>query len=255
MRVINFDDGIAINGSFGDKKVSEKILETSGKLPLVIFDPPYGNIVKDKWDKVNTSAAVFADQMIEWANFIAELSQPNSSCYFFGGIGKTDFRPFYKFAATVEEKTDYKIADHITWVKKRGFGKKSGYLFVREEILWLVLGDPKKPKTFHIPLLDTIRPYKGYNAKYPALSDHYRRTNVWSQTEIMRGKIHECEKPSKIMEIPIEVHTNKGDWVLDPMAGSGSTAKAARKLNRKFIVVERDPEIFEKMISNIRGEK
>jgi len=69
--------------------------------------------------------------------------------------------------------------------------------------------------------------------------------------EIFKGKLHPTQKPSRVVEIPIEVHTDPGDWVIDPFAGSGATAFAARKLGRKFIVVEKDEEIFNKMVSRL----
>ncbi len=42
--------------------------------------------------------------------------------------------------------------------------------------------------------------------------------------------------------------------VLDPFAGSGTTAHAARALGRRFVVVEKNPEEFEKMVASLRGE-
>jgi DNA modification methylase len=89
--------------------------------------------------------------------------------------------------------------------------------------------------------------------KYPAKSEFLRRTNVWDDvSEILRGKTHVSQKPQRLMEIPIEVHTDVGEWVLDPFAGSGTTAFAARKLGRRFVVVEQDPENFDRMVADLR---
>jgi len=88
--------------------------------------------------------------------------------------------------------------------------------------------------------------------KYPAKSEFLRRSNVWDDiTEIMRGKTHINQKPLRLMEIPIETHTEPGEWVLDPFAGSGTTAFAARKLGRKFVVVEEDHVEFDKIIAGL----
>jgi DNA modification methylase len=106
---------------------------------------------------------------------------------------------------------------------------------------------------FNIPLLDTKRGYAGYNKKYPAKSEFYRRTNVWMDvTEIMRGKVHPTQKAQRVIEIPIEVHTNPGEWVIDPFAGSGATGHAARKLGRKFVLIEKDEEMFNSMVQSLR---
>ena len=80
------------------------------------------------------------------------------------------------------------------------------------------------------------------------------RGDVWDDiTEILRGKVHEAQKPRRLMEIPIEVHTNPDEVVFDPFVGSGTTAHAARHLGRRFVVVERDEGIFDKMVASLKG--
>ena len=102
----------------------------------------------------------------------------------------------------------------------------------------LVKGD--RPATFNIPLLDEKRGYAGYNPDYPARSEFKRRTNVWTDiTELFRGKINPCEKPSRLAEIMIATSSNPGDLVLDLFAGSGSTGVAADKLGRRCILIEK----------------
>ena len=51
---------------------------------------------------------------------------------------------------------------------------------------------------------------------------------------------HPTQKPLKIMYPFIKYFTNKGDLILDPFAGSGTTAVAARNLGRCFIVMEKE---------------
>jgi site-specific DNA-methyltransferase (adenine-specific) len=46
-------------------------------------------------------------------------------------------------------------------------------------------------------------------------------------------KIHPTQKPVKLLERLIEIFTDEGDVVIDPVAGSGSTLIAAENLNRK----------------------
>jgi DNA modification methylase len=38
------------------------------------------------------------------------------------------------------------------------------------------------------------------------------------------------------------VHTNEGDWVLDPCCGSGTTGFAAHALRRNAVIVDKNPE-------------
>ncbi len=259
--VVSFKDGIAIRGQFPDSAVLELIFKTAGKLPLIVGDPPYGKIVDTYWDKTDEDDVQFCQWMINWTKELEKLTLPGGALYVWGGVGlprdgkKPPFRPFLRYLVEVELQTGFNLSSPITWKKKRAYGIQWGYLFTREELAYLVLGDVKKPRKFTVPLLDTKRGYAGYDENYPAKSEFFRRTNVWDDvTEIMRGKTHVNQKPTRLMEIPIEIHTEPGEWVLDPFAGSGTTAKAARKLDRQWVVVERDPIEFDKMVASLRGE-
>jgi site-specific DNA-methyltransferase (adenine-specific) len=231
-----------------------QVRQLTGDLPLIIADPPYGNVLPAKWDQYKSSAENFATWMLAWTHQWSLMLLPNAAFYVWGGIGGPGFRPFYRYIVEVEENTNLLMANMITWSKRRAYGVKWNYLFTREELAYFINGrDIKKPRCFNIPLLETKRGYAGYNAKYPAKSEFYRRTNVWSDiTEIMQGKVHDAQKKQRVMEIPIEVHTHPGEFVVDPFAGSGTTAFAARKLGRRFVVIENDPKTFEEMLHRLR---
>lgn len=51
-----------------------------------------------------------------------------------------------------------------------------------------------------------------------------------------RSKKHPTEKPLNLFKYLIEVSSNKGDLVCDPCVGSGTTAVAAKILERNFLV-------------------
>ena len=58
-----------------------------------------------------------------------------------------------------------------------------------------------------------------------------------------RGK-HSTEKPVALMEWVFKYYSKEGDVVLDPTMGSGSTGVACKNMNRNFIGIEMDEEIF-----------
>lgn len=217
-------------------------------VPLIIADPPYGGIVDESWDTVTS------DDLICWTKRLATCLSKGGALYMWGGIGKPGNRPFYEFASRVERETPLSIANHITWSKKRAYGVQHNYLFTREELLYLCNGDVKKPRKFHVPLLEQKRGYSGYDEKHPAKSEFLRRTNVWMDvTEIFRGKVHPTQKPQRLHEIIIETHTDPGELVLDPFGGSGTTAMAAKKLGRDCVIIEKNPDIFRNMVDRISG--
>ena len=59
-----------------------------------------------------------------------------------------------------------------------------------------------------------------------------------------RGK-HNTQKPSTMMNWILKYYSKTGDVVLDPTMGSGSMAVACKEMDREFIGIEMDEEIFE----------
>ncbi|MBQ9002249.1 MAG: site-specific DNA-methyltransferase, partial [Eggerthellaceae bacterium] len=52
------------------------------------------------------------------------------------------------------------------------------------------------------------------------------------RTDTKTPKVHPTQKPVAVLERLIEVFTDPGDVVIDPVAGSGSTLLAAARLGR-----------------------
>lgn len=254
VRIERFAAGLAVQADSTSQEARDLVrTELAGAdLPLIIADPPYGNVVSDNWDKVTVSDREFAMWMIGWTRAWAEVLAKNAAFYVWGGAGSPGFRPFFRYLADVETP-DFQLATPIVWGKKRAYGVQNNYLWTREELAYFVNGDAKKPRCFHIPLLETKRGYAGYNALYPAKSEYLRRTNVWTDiSELFKGKIHKAQKPPRLHEVMIETHTLPGEWVVDLFAGSGVTALAAHKLGRRWICFESGAKEFDVMVDHIR---
>lgn len=241
-----YRDGVVLQADATSSKTLDYVRDlVAPGVGLIVADPPYGNIVSAAWDRA-ADEAQFTDWMLSWTRDWSDLLLPGGAMYVWGGVGKPGFRPFFRYLCEVE-KLGLSLANVITWKKKRAYGVSHNYLFTREECAYLVKGDPKKPRCFHIPLLDEKRGYAGYNAKYPAKSEFLRRSNVWDESEVFRDKWHVCQKADRVSEIPIEVHTDPGEIVIDLFAGSASTSVACRKLGRTFLAIEQDGEEFSKI--------
>lgn len=76
----------------------------------------------------------------------------------------------------------------------------------------------------------------------------------WTR-ELGAEKVHPTQKPIPLLERLVEIFTDKGDVVIDPCAGSGSTLRAASNLGRKAYGFEVNKEFFnaanEKVLSRI----
>ena len=67
--------------------------------------------------------------------------------------------------------------------------------------------------------------------------------NSMLEIKSTRGK-HSTEKPVALMEWVLKYYSKEGDVILDPTMGSGSTGVACTNMNREFIGIEMDEEIF-----------
>ena len=55
---------------------------------------------------------------------------------------------------------------------------------------------------------------------------------------------HSTQKPVELMKWLLKYYSKEGDTVLDPTMGSGSTGIACSEMNRKFIGIEKNIDIF-----------
>lgn len=71
-------------------------------------------------------------------------------------------------------------------------------------------------------------------------------TDVWTDIDFYKEKHqHPTQKPLKLIRRLIEASSNKGDIVLDPFSGSGSTQVSCIQLNRHYVGIELDEKYYE----------
>jgi site-specific DNA-methyltransferase (adenine-specific) len=79
-------------------------------------------------------------------------------------------------------------------------------------------------------------------------TDRYPRSiQIFSsdkQKTKLDGTIHPTQKPLDLCEYLIKTYTDEGDVVLDNCSGSGTTGLAAKRLNRNYIMIEKDETYF-----------
>jgi DNA modification methylase len=108
-----------------------------------------------------------------------------------------------------------------------------------------------KPKTFNPILVDCKLGGKEYNStcknmggengrtkKNFILNNKRNRNNIWEIAIAQNKNSHPAVFPEKLAEDHILSWSNEGDTILDPMAGSGTTLKMAKKNNRNYIGIE-----------------
>lgn len=88
-------------------------------------------------------------------------------------------------------------------------------------------------------------------------TERYPRSVQVFASDKQKLNLHSTQKPLALCEYLIKTYTNEGDLVLDNVCGSGTTGVAAKRLNRNFILMEKDEEIYniaKKRIENLDEE-
>ncbi|MBE6394273.1 MAG: site-specific DNA-methyltransferase [Lentisphaerae bacterium] len=109
-------------------------------------------------------------------------------------------------------------------------------------------------------LWEKLQDILNFNYPYCKISQTFNPqmgvTDVWDDIDFYSEKrFHPTQKPQKLLTRLILASSNEGDSIVDPFAGSGSTLLAATRLNRKCIVIEKDQDFYNTIISRIQEEE
>lgn len=87
-----------------------------------------------------------------------------------------------------------------------------------------------------------------YRDKLPKFNNHGRMVLNWFYWEVDNSypKIHPTQKPIPVLKRLIDIFTDYGDVVIDPVAGSASTLRAAIEMNRHAYGFEIKKDMYEK---------
>ncbi len=97
-----------------------------------------------------------------------------------------------------------------------------------------------------------------YRDKLPKFNNDGRMIFNWMEwpRDNKTPKIHSTQKPIPLLKKLIRIFTDEGDVVIDPVAGSGTTLKAAAEMNRHSYGFEIDRFVYKKakeiMLSSIQ---
>lgn len=76
-------------------------------------------------------------------------------------------------------------------------------------------------------------------------------TDTWWHTIVSPTGLertgYPTQKPVGILRRIVQASSRPGDWVLDAFAGSGTTGAAAAKLDRRFVLIDDNPEAIDVM--------
>ncbi|MDO9545331.1 MAG: site-specific DNA-methyltransferase [Pelolinea sp.] len=147
-----------------------------------------------------------------------------------------------------------------SWERLLQFNKSKKFNFYQDEVM-IPVGDWAKTRLSNLSDTDQLRDESrvssgfGKNISNWVGREKVYPTNVLHMATECSNRDHSAVFPEKLPSWFIRLFTQPGDIVLDPFIGSGTTAVAAIKLDRRFIGIEKDPKfvvISNKRIQNIQ---
>ncbi len=216
---------------------------------LLIVDPPY-NLSKEYDGNAfsKMSAANYAAFTQKWIEAVLPLLKKTASIYVC-----CDFRSGIIIAPILEKF--FKVRSRITWQRDKGRGASKNWKNGMEDVWFCTLGED------YCFSLDRVRqrrkvkaPYREENGEpkdwFEKNGVKYRDTcpsNFWDDITVPYWSMnentpHPTQKPEKLLAKLLLASSREGDMVLDPFAGSGTTAVVAKKLKRRFIVIEKSEQ-------------
>ena len=224
----------------------------SESVDFIFSDPPYflsnngftvksGKAVsvnKGDWDKSFGFESEITFHEL-WIRECLRVLKPNGTIAISG-----TYHSIYKCGFLLQ-KLGCRIINDIVWFKPNGAPALAGRNFTasHETILWA----SKNKKVKHIFNYKVSKNWEVTNDKIHNKGKQMR--SVWSipstpKREKLQGT-HPTQKPLEVLKRLVAMCSNKGDTVLDPFCGSGTTGVACVLLGRNFIGIDSDKEFIE----------
>ncbi|MCL1997583.1 MAG: site-specific DNA-methyltransferase [Turicibacter sp.] len=212
---------------------------------MIFADPPYnmqtdgellrveGTVFKgvnDKWDKYG-SYGEFLQYTEAWILECRRILKKNGSLWVIGS-----FHNIYN-TGHILLTNGFWVLNDIVWEKSNPVPNMKGTRFCNaHETLLRCVKDKNAKATFNYKTMKHLNGGKQMKSVWniPLCTGKERLTDADG------GKLHNTQKPLKLLEYVILSSTKKGDTVLDPFSGTGTTGVASLKFLRKYIGIERE---------------
>ncbi|AWD23344.1 site-specific DNA-methyltransferase [Fuscovulum blasticum] len=237
---------------------------------LVVSSPPY-NIGKIYERDQKLSLEAYLSWQAEIISEVADLLVDGGSvCWQTGNyVSNGELFPLDVHFYSIFKEKSFKLRNRIIWKFNFGLNADKRFSGRYETLLWLTKGDNYK---FN---LDPVRVPQIYPGKRHSLNKGAKAglpsgnplgknpADVWefsAEKDFVVNPVwdipnvknnhpektsHPCQYPVELAERCVLALTDKGDTVLDPFVGVGSTLLAAAKHGRVGIGIDREPEYIE----------
>lgn len=184
----------------------EDMLPELGKFDLVVADPPYG-VTDREWDELDTKTWLEA--------IIPHLADKYHLFWFCSPKHAADIEMVFR-------ELGLAIQSRIVWHRRNmSLGSKATDRFIDSWEMIYHVGN--KPLNFP----------EGWTDAWFDVQIH-----AVPQSNFADKKLHPTQKPYSLIRRLVEFGSSKGDKILDPFAGAGTTGAACQEDDRDCILIE-----------------
>ncbi|MCJ7420332.1 site-specific DNA-methyltransferase [Sphingomicrobium astaxanthinifaciens] len=226
---------------------------------LIFADPPYnlqlgGNLLRpeggkvdacdDEWDRFESFQA-YDDFTRDWLAEARRILKDDGSIWVIGS-----YHNIFRCGAILQDM-GYWILNDIIWRKTNPMPNFRGTRFTNahETLLWCAKSEKSK--------------YRFNYRAMKALNEDVQMRSDWTLPICSGGerlkdeagdKVHPTQKPEALLYRVLLACTQPGDVVLDPFFGTGTTGAVAKRLRRRWIGLEREPDYIAAARARIESE-
>ena len=234
-----------------------------GSVDLTVTSPPYDNLrtydgtlndwTPEKWQAIIRELFRVTKQggVVVWVVGDATVK---------GSETGTSFRQ-----ALYAMECGFNLHDTMIW-EKTGSGALGSQLCYGQNFEYMIVLSKGRPnainllcdrenvvKSGKVTVNSSLTADKKARTRVVELKPFGKRTNVW-KIQPQKKSDHPAPFPEPLARDHILSWSNEGDTVFDPFLGSGTTGVSAKRLNRKFIGIERNESYFNIAKKRIESE-
>ena len=225
---------------------------------LIFADPPYNlqlkgelhrpdnsrvDAVDDHWDQF-ASFASYDTFSRAWLGAARRLLKPDGAIWVIGS-----YHNIFRVGSALQD-AGYWILNDVVWRKANPMPNFRGKRLTNahETMIWAAKSDQSK----YVFNYDALK----------ALNEGVQMRSDWiiplctgaERLKTKAGdKAHPTQKPEALLHRVLVASTRPGDVVLDPFFGTGTTGAVAKRLGRRYVGIEREPDYIEAAAARIAG--
>ena len=220
---------------------SEKMREIpDNSLHLMVTSPPY-NVTKDYDENLSLKEYLQLLQNV-FSETYRVLVDGGRACVNVANLGRRPYLPLSDFISQIMIEIGYQMRGEIIWNKGAGAGVSMAWGS------WQSASNPVLRDVHEYILIFTKGSFsrkKPDNKENTISKEQFMEwtKSVWTMNPESAKKVgHPAPFPIELPYRLIQLYTFKGDVVLDPFIGSGTTAIAALKAERNYVGYDNDQE-------------